>query len=60
MSQAFAHRQREYGLEYRIVLPDRGVRWIETRSFISYDGRGLHPLRSDIVGEGGNKARFSR
>jgi len=39
-SQAFADRQPEYGLEYRIVLPDRGVRWIETRSFISYDGEG--------------------
>jgi PAS domain S-box-containing protein len=39
-SQAFADRQREYGLEYRIILPDRGVRWIETRSFVSYDGEG--------------------
>ena len=39
-SQAFAAGQREYGLEYRITLPDRGVRWIETRSFISYDGEG--------------------
>src|SRR5262249_17596203 len=39
-NQAFADRQREYGLEYRIVLPDRGLRWIETRSFISYDGEG--------------------
>jgi len=39
-SQAFADRQREYGREYRIILPDRGVRWIETRSFASYDGEG--------------------
>src|SRR5215813_14723981 len=39
-SQAFADRQREYGLEYRVVLPDRGLRWIETRSFVSYDGEG--------------------
>jgi PAS domain S-box-containing protein len=39
-SQAFADRQREYAFEYRIVLPDRGVRWIETRSFISNDGEG--------------------
>src|SRR5215831_19943978 len=38
--QAFADRQREYGLEYRIFLPDRGVRWIETRSFVSYDAEG--------------------
>jgi PAS domain S-box-containing protein len=39
-SQAFANRQREYGREYRIILRDRGVRWIETRSFASYDGEG--------------------
>src|SRR5262249_40311844 len=39
-NQAFADRQREYGLEYRIFLPDRGVRWIETRSFVSYDAEG--------------------
>src|SRR6516225_853897 len=39
--KAFAAKQREYGLEYRIMLPDRGVRWIETRCFISYDGEGL-------------------
>ena len=39
-SQAFADRLREYGLEYRIMLPDRGVRWIETRSFALYDGEG--------------------
>src|SRR5262249_392030 len=29
-----------YNVEYRIVLPDRGVRWIESRSFISYDSDG--------------------
>src|SRR5262249_2287573 len=39
-SQAFANRRREYGLEYRIVLPDRGLRWIETRGFNLYDGEG--------------------
>ena len=39
-SQAFANRQREYSLEYRIVLPDRGLRWIETRGFNLYDGEG--------------------
>jgi PAS domain S-box-containing protein len=38
--QVFADRQREYGLEYRIMLPDCGMRWIETRSFVSYDGEG--------------------
>src|SRR5262249_57541173 len=35
--QAFANRQREYSLEYRIVLPDRGLRWIEPRGFNLYD-----------------------
>src|SRR5215813_571744 len=39
-AQAFADRQREYGLEYRIILTDGGVRWIETRSFALYDGEG--------------------
>ena len=39
-SQAFADRQLEYGLEYRIILPGGEMRWIETRSFISYDGEG--------------------
>src|SRR5215510_1453815 len=37
---AFQERGHEYNVEYRIVLPDRGVRWIESRSFISYDGDG--------------------
>src|SRR5215813_4526873 len=39
-SQAFANRQREYGIEYRVILPDGEVRWIETRSFALYDGEG--------------------
>src|SRR5215471_12647011 len=39
-SHAFGERGREYNVEYRIVLLDRGVRWIESRSFISYDGDG--------------------
>jgi len=39
-SQAFDQRRREYNVEYRIVLPGRGVRWIESRSLISYDGDG--------------------
>src|SRR5262249_58728274 len=38
--QAFGDRRREYKVEYRIVLPNCGVRWIESRSFISYDGDG--------------------
>jgi PAS domain S-box-containing protein len=39
-SQVFGQRRREYNVEYRIVLPGRGVRWIESRSLISYDGDG--------------------
>jgi PAS domain S-box-containing protein len=39
-SQNFSDRRGEYNVEYRIVLPNRGVRWIESRSFISYDGDG--------------------
>jgi PAS domain S-box-containing protein len=39
-SQAFKQRRREYNVEYRIVLPGRGVRWIESRSLITYDCDG--------------------
>jgi PAS domain S-box-containing protein len=38
--QAFGDQRHEYYVEYRIVLPKRGVRWIESRSFISYNGDG--------------------
>jgi PAS domain S-box-containing protein len=38
-SQAFRERKREYNMEYRIVRSG-GVRWIESRSFISYDSDG--------------------
>src|SRR5262249_8821600 len=62
--QAFADRQREYGIEYRILLPDRGMRWIETRSFISYDGEG-NPQRVvgvniDITGKRAELALLER
>jgi PAS domain S-box-containing protein len=39
-SHAFGKRGYEYNVEYRIVLPDRSVRWIESRSFISYNADG--------------------
>jgi len=50
-------------LEYRIVLPDRGVRWIESRSFISYDGKGC-PQRAigvniDVTDRKQTEARLS-
>jgi PAS domain-containing protein len=37
---AFGELGRENNAEYRIVLPDRGVRWIESRSSIPYHGDG--------------------
>ena len=39
-SKAFRERRREYYGEYRIVLPSAEVRWIESRSFVSYDSKG--------------------
>ena len=36
-AEAFYHRREEYGVEYRIVRPCGEMRWIESRSFISYD-----------------------
>jgi PAS domain S-box-containing protein len=38
-NQAFRERRGEYGAEYRIVR-DGEVRWIESRSFISYSSDG--------------------
>src|SRR5262249_518336 len=38
--RAFRDRVCEYNVEYRIVSPDRGARWIESRSFISYNANG--------------------
>jgi PAS domain S-box-containing protein len=39
-SRALRDRACEQNLEYRIVCPDHGVRWIESRSFISYNSDG--------------------
>jgi PAS domain S-box-containing protein len=36
----FGDRRHEYNVEYRILRPSGDVRWIESRSFISYDGDG--------------------
>jgi len=38
--QAFGDKRHVYNVEYRIVRPSGEVRWIESRSFISYDGEG--------------------
>src|SRR5262249_40028786 len=37
LSQAFGEQRRDYNVEFRIVLRDRGVRWIESRNFVAYD-----------------------
>jgi PAS domain S-box-containing protein len=39
-SEAFGQRRGEFSLEYRNILPKRGVRWIESRSSIFYDSNG--------------------
>ena len=39
-SQAFSNKRSEYSFEYRIVRSAGEVRWIESRSFISYSGDG--------------------
>ena len=44
--QVFRQRQGEYNVDYRINLPGSGVRWIESRAFVSYDGNG----RQRVVG----------
>jgi PAS domain S-box-containing protein len=46
-NQAFAEQRREHNTEYRIACPDSKLRWIESRSLVSYDGDG-RPTR--IVG----------
>jgi PAS domain S-box-containing protein len=38
--QAFGDKRHVYNVEYRIVRPSGDARWIESRSFISYDGEG--------------------
>ena len=38
---AFHERRTEYDIEYRIMRPGGDVRWIESRSFISYDLAGI-------------------
>ena len=46
-TQALLERQREHGMEYRIIRSNGEVRWIESRSFMSYRSDG-HPQR--VVG----------
>ena len=47
--QAMAERRRDYHCEYRIVRSGDEIRWIDSRSFISYDrdGRRAAPRRCE-------------
>ena len=45
--QALLEQQGEHGIEYRIIRSNGEVRWIESRSFMSYSADG-HPKR--VVG----------
>ncbi len=38
--EVFGEHRQEYGIEYRIMRPGGEMRWIESRSFISYDDEG--------------------
>jgi PAS domain S-box-containing protein len=39
-SKTFAEQRHEHNTEYRIVAPEGGVRWIESRCLVSYDACG--------------------
>jgi PAS domain S-box-containing protein len=39
-SEAFSVCRREYNVEYRIIRPSGGMRWVETRCVITYDSEG--------------------
>lgn len=46
LRQAYAAQQEKETLEFRIVLPDRGVRWLSCRIMLNYaaDGRPLQMI----------------
>ncbi len=39
-SEALRGGRREYSLEYRIIRPGGEMRWVETRSFVTYSSEG--------------------
>src|SRR5262245_3108354 len=47
--QAFRQQQVEYSVDYRILLPSREERWIEARTFISYDGDGRPQRAAGVI-----------
>jgi PAS domain S-box-containing protein len=46
-TQLFGNRRRNYAFDYRVILADGGVRWIESRGLVSYDKDGQP---RDVVG----------
>jgi PAS domain S-box-containing protein len=48
LAQTVAARRHDHHCDYRIVRPDGKVRWIESRSFISYDERGPRLVGANI------------
>ena len=48
LQQAIAGREREHYCEYRIVRPGGAIRWIESRSVITYDGNAHRIIGSNI------------
>src|SRR5262249_49301677 len=61
--RALRDRRCEHNFEYRIICPDRGMRWIESRSFISYDSDGsaqrVIGINIDVTDRKQTEARLS-
>jgi PAS domain S-box-containing protein len=62
-NRALRDRRREHNFEYRIVCPDRGLRWIESRSYISYNSDGsaqrVIGINIDVTDRKQTEARLS-
>jgi PAS domain S-box-containing protein len=60
-AQTFAERRREYNVDFRIVR-DGEVRWIESRSIISYSGNGkprrIVGVNIDVTNRKRTEARY--
>jgi PAS domain S-box-containing protein len=61
--RALRDRRCEHNFEYRIICPNRGVRWIESRSFISYNSDGsaqrVIGMNIDVTDRKQTEARLS-
>jgi PAS domain-containing protein len=62
-SRALRDRSCEHNFEYRILCPNRGVRWIESRSFIPYNSDGsaqrVIGINIDVTDRKQTEARLS-